>query len=39
MVGGGVRGVLVVDLFFVGCCVDSRMNQESMLASVVWPRM
>ena len=39
MVGGGVRGMWVVDLSFLGCCVDSRMSQESMLTFVVWPRM
>ena len=39
MVGGDARGMLVVDLSFLGCCVDSRMSQESMLAYVVWPRM
>ncbi len=39
MVGDGVRGMLVVELFFLGCCVDSRMSQESMLTYVAWPRM
>jgi len=39
MVGGGVRGMLVVELSFLGDCVDSRMSQESMLASIVLPRM
>jgi hypothetical protein len=39
MVGGGVRGVLVVELSFLVCCVDSQMSQESVLTSVVWPGM
>ena len=39
MVGGGVRGMLVVELSFLGCCVDSRMSQEIMSTSVVCPRM
>jgi hypothetical protein len=39
MVGGGVRGVLVVGLSSLMCCVDSRMSQESMLTFVVWPGM
>ncbi len=39
IVAGGVRGMLVVHLSFLGRCVDSRMSQESMLASIVWPRM
>ncbi len=39
IVGCGVRGVLVVELPSLGCCVASRMSRESMLTSVVWPRM
>ena len=39
IVGGDVRGVLVVELSVLECCVDSRMSQESMLTSVVWPMM
>jgi len=39
MVSGGVRGMLVVELSFLGCCVDSLMGQESKLTSIVWPRM
>ena len=39
MVGGGVRGMMVGELSFLGCCVDSRMSQESMLTYVVCPRM
>ena len=39
IVGGGVRGMLVVELSFLECCVDSRVIQESMLTSIVWPRM
>ena len=39
IVGGGVRGMLVVELSFLGCCVDFRVIQESMLTSIVWPRM
>ena len=35
MISGGVRWVLVVDLSFLRCCVDSRTRQESMLAYVV----
>ena len=35
MVSGGVRGMLVVELSFLGCCVDSLMSQESMLTYVV----
>ena len=39
MVGGDVRRMLVVVWPFFGCCADFRMSQESMLSSVVWPRM
>ena len=39
MVGGGVRGMLVVEFSLLVCFVDSRVSQESVLTSVMWPRM
>jgi hypothetical protein len=39
MVGCGVRWVLVVELSYLGCSVDSQMSQESMLMSVLRPTM
>jgi hypothetical protein len=39
VVGGGVRGMLVVELSLSVCFVDSLMSQESMLTFVVSPRM
>ncbi len=35
MVGGGVRGMLVIELSFLVYRVDSLMSQESMLTSLV----
>ena len=35
MVGGRVRGILVIELSFVVCCVDSLISQDSMLTSIV----
>ena len=35
MAGGGMRGMLVIELSILVCCIDSLTSQESMLTSGV----